>query len=83
MGEVILVFKIIPESMDKFGDLKKKLEEMKPDRLEEEDVAFGLKAFKFTKIVPDEEGGLSKLEEELNAIPEVQSCENVAMSKSL
>ncbi len=83
MGDVILVYKIIPENMDQFESLRKKLEEKKPDKLEEEPVAFGLKAFKFTKIIPDEEGTLDKLEEELNSIPEVKSCENIAMSRSL
>ncbi len=83
MGEVILVYKVIPESMDQFDTLKAKLEALKPNRLEEEPVAFGLKAFKFTKIIPDGEGVLDKLEKELNDIPEVQSCENTAMSRSL
>ena len=83
MGEVILVYKIIPENMDQFDALKAKLEALEPNRLEEEPVAFGLKAFKFTKIIPDGEGVLDKLEKELNDIPEVQSCENTAMSRSL
>lgn len=83
MGDVIVVFKIIPDGMEKFDQVKKSLETLKPDRLEEEPVAFGLKALKFTKIVPDEEGGLSKMEEKLKAIEGVQTCETETISRSL
>ncbi len=83
MGDVIIVFRIIPEGIEKFDQVKESLEGMKPQRLEEEEVAFGLKALVFTKIVPDEEGGLSKLEEKLQAIEGVQTCETVTISRSL
>ena len=83
MGDVIIVFSIIPENMDHFSDVKSSLEELKPNRLEEEPLAFGLKSFKFTKIVPDAEGGLSELEEKLQKIPGVQTVETVTISRSL
>jgi len=83
MGEVIVVFMIIPESMDLFGGVKKALEDMKPHRLEEEPIAFGLKGLKFTTIIPDEEGAMPELEEKLNSIKGVQSVETVTVSRSL
>lgn len=83
MGDVIVVFSIIPESMDRFSSVRKALEDLKPNRLEEEPLAFGLKSFKFTKIVPDDEGGLTKLEEKLQKVPGVQTVETVTISRSL
>jgi elongation factor 1-beta len=83
MGDVIVVFKIIPEDMEFFQRVKKDLEKLKPQRLEEEPIAFGLKAWKFTKIIPDEEGTLPELEEKLAKIKGVQTVDNVAISRSL
>jgi elongation factor 1-beta len=83
MGDVIIVFRIIPEGMDKFDQVKKSLGKLEPQRLEEEEVAFGLKALVFTKIVPDEEGGLTNLEEKIQKISGVQTCETVTISRSL
>ena len=83
MGDVIVVFNIIPEDMEFFQQVKKELEKLKPQRLEEEPIAFGLKAWKFTKIIPDEEGTLPELEEKLAKIKGVQTVDNVAISRSL
>lgn len=83
MGDVIVVFKIIPKDMEMFEKVKKDLEDLKPQRLEEEPVAFGLKALKFTKLIPDEEGKLPELEEKIKNIKGVQTCETVAISRSL
>jgi len=83
MGDVIVVFKVIPENMDFFEEVGKGLKALEPQRLEEEPVAFGLKAWKFTKLIPDAEGTLPKLEEDIEKIPHVQSSENVAVSRSL
>jgi len=83
MGEVIVVFKIIPEDMEFFGAVKKELEKLKPERLEEEPIAFGLKAWKFTKIIPDEEGTLPELEERIAKISHVQTADTVEISRSL
>jgi elongation factor 1-beta len=83
MGDVIAVFRIMPDSPESFESIKAILSKLKPDRLEEEPIAFGLKALKFTKIVPDEEGTLSKLEDSLNNVKNVQSVETVMVSRSL
>jgi elongation factor 1-beta len=83
MGDVIVVFRIIPSDMEKFEDVRKSLEHLKPQRLTEEPVAFGLKALIFTKIVPDEEGGMTNLEDKLTKVPGVQTCETITISRSL
>ncbi|MBU0898869.1 MAG: elongation factor 1-beta [Nanoarchaeota archaeon] len=83
MGEVILVFKIMPDALDSFDKVKSALEELKPERLEEEPVAFGLKALKATFIVPDEGGYMDELEKKLESIEGVQSVENIMTSRSL
>ena len=83
MGDVIVVFKIIPKDMGMFDKVKRGLKNLKPQRLEEEPVAFGLKALKFTKLIPDEEGEMTELEEKIREIKGVQTCETVAISRSL
>ncbi|RLI98367.1 MAG: elongation factor 1-beta, partial [Candidatus Aenigmatarchaeota archaeon] len=53
MGDVIAVFRILPGSPDGFDNVKSAVEALGPTRLEEEPLAFGLKAIKVTFIVPD------------------------------
>lgn len=83
MGEVIVVFRIMPDSPDACAVVKVALEKLKPNRLEEEPLAFGLAGFKFTKLVPDEGGNIEKLEDKLSKIAHVQSVENIMTSRSL
>ncbi len=83
MGEVICVYRIMPESPEKFEEVRKALESLGPDRLEEEAIAFGLKSLKFTKVIPDGPGVLEELEEKLNSIPGTGSVENIMTSRSL
>ena len=84
MGDVICVFRIMPDTIENFDIVKSQLEALEPDRLEEEPIAFGLKALKFTKIIPDEvEGALPELEEKLNNIEHRQSVETITVSRSL
>jgi elongation factor 1-beta len=83
MGDVIVVFRITPESMDHYDALKHELEKLKPQRLEEEPIAFGIKAWKFTKIIPDEEGTLPDMEEKLAKIHGVQNVDTIEISRSL
>lgn len=83
MGDVIVVFRVIPESVEKFEEVGESLKKLKPDRLEEEPIAFGLKAWKFTKMIPDEEGKMPELEEKVSGVSGVQSAEAVTVSRSL
>jgi len=83
MGDVICVFKVTPEEPERFEEIGNELKKLQPERLEEEPIAFGLKAWKFTKIVPDEEGRVTELEEKLASVKGVQSVETVQVSRSL
>lgn len=83
MGDVIVVFRVIPESMEFFEEVGEALKKLEPQRLEEEPIAFGLKAWKFTKLIPDEEGTLPELEERIEKIEHVQSSETIEISRSL
>ena len=83
MGDVICVFRIMPDALESYDSIKAALEKLEPQRLEEEPIAFGLKAIKFTKIIPDDEGTMPQLEEQLNGIEHVQSVETVMVSRSL
>ena len=83
MGEVIVVFRILPDSVDSFESVKKQCEALKPERLEEEPIAFGLKALKFTKIIPDGPGVMDKLENDINSIKGLGSAENVFTTRAM
>jgi elongation factor 1-beta len=83
MGEVICVYKIMPENPEKLEDVKKALQAMKPVRLEEEPIGFGVVALKFTAIISDGPGVLEELEERLNHVKGIGSCENIMTSLSL
>jgi len=83
MGDVIVVFKIMPENPDKVDETKESLQKLKPQRLEEEEIAFGLKALIFTTIIPDEGGTIDKLENDLKRAKNVKSVETVTVSRSL
>jgi elongation factor 1-beta len=83
MGEVICVYRIMPDSPESHERVRKQLESMEPNRLEEEPVAFGLNALIFTKIIPDEPGALEKLENMLNEVEGAGSVENVRTSRAM
>ena len=83
MGEVIVVFRILPDSVENFESVKRQCEVLKPERLEEEPIAYGLKALKFTKIIPDGPGVMDKLEEQINSIKNLGSAENVFTTRAM
>jgi len=57
MGEVAVVAKVFPDSMEVFGKLKESIKKsVKPFRIEEEEIAFGMKALKVTVVVKDAGG---------------------------
>ena len=83
MGEVIVVFRILPDGIDSFESVKEQCEALKPERLEEEPIAFGLKALKFSKIIPDGPGVMDKLENDINAIKGLGSAENIFTTRAM
>ncbi len=83
MGEVICVYRIMPENPENLASVKKALEGLKPARLEEEPVGFGIVALKFTAVIDDGPGVLEKLEGKLGKIEGIGSCENVMTTRAL
>ena len=83
MGDVIAVFRILPDSPDSFEKVKQQVGGLGPKQVDEEPVAFGLKALKVTFIIPDEGGRMDELENKLNAIEGTQSVETLQVSRSL
>jgi len=83
MGDVIIVLKILPSEPSKFGELKKDLEKLKPKRLEEEPIGFGLSALKFTTIIPDAGGKQDELEEKIRKIKSVGEFEVIRASRCM
>ncbi len=73
MGEVIVVYKILPRP-EKLEDIKKALGSLKIERIEERPVAFGLRELIVTAIIPDEGGSQDRFENQLQAI---DGCENI------
>lgn len=83
VGQVIVVFRVMPDDMENFEDIKKEVSIFKPKKMEEEPIAFGMKAVKATFLVPELEGELDKLEENLRSISHVADLEVLEMSRSL
>ena len=84
MGEVILVIRVLPDSPDSIEKVKEALEKMNPTRLEEEAIAFGMKAFKVTVRVPDEGGGVQeKIENDIKAIEGVSDIEILMATRAM
>ncbi len=83
MGDVILVYKILPADPEKFDSIKSALEGIKHQRIEDEPIGFGLNAVKFTCIVPDEGGKQEELEEEIRKIDGVGELELLHFSRSM
>jgi elongation factor 1-beta len=83
MGDVIAVFRIMPDAPDSFSRVKEQLEALGPRKVDEEPIAFGLKALKATFIIPDEGGRMDELENKLNAIDGTQAVETLQVSRSL
>jgi len=90
MARVVITLNIMPESPDvDLGEVlsaaKKDLEKFKAVfmRVEEEPVAFGLKALKLTFSVDEKGGDTEPLEEKIKTIEGVQSVEVISASRGL
>ena len=83
MGDVIIVVKVLPSEPDNLQKVRKALERLKPKRLEEEPIGYGLSALIFTAIIPDEGGSQDKLEESIRGIDGVGEFEVIRASRSL
>ena len=86
MGEVAMIYRLMPESPEAIESIKDKLEETvksvgaELNRVDEKPIAFGLKALEIAVIMDDKSGKSGELEDKLSSIPGVQSMELVDMS---
>jgi elongation factor 1-beta len=75
MAIVAVIAKVYPESMEVFDEVKNSIQrEMKPYRVDEEEVAFGMKALRVTVLVEDSSGG-SDVEERMRKIKGVSEVQ--------
>ena len=82
MGQVAVVMKIMPEDMAGFEQLKKDaLAILKPYKLEEQPVAFGIVALSLTFVVEDGAGGSDLLEEKAGKLANVSGVEIVSVDR--
>ncbi len=83
MGDVLLVYRIMPEDPDEdLENIKKDVKKIaekygKYKGAAEEKVAFGLKAVIPSIVIPDEGGIIDNMENELRNIKGIQSAEAI------
>ncbi len=83
MGEVILVIRVLPDSPENVGKVREGLQALKPQRLEEEPLAFGMVAFRLTIMIPDAGGEQDKMENRVNSVLGVGSSEVIQASRAM
>jgi len=83
MGNVILVYKVLPKDPKNLRDAKRELEGLGAERIEEEPIGFGITALKVTLIVPDEGGVQDNVEEKLSKLGSIQSFELLRYGRAL
>jgi len=79
MGEVMVIFKVLPEEPGKEDSIVEALKQVKSGRVVEvrkEPLAFGMFVVKAGIVIPDKEDGrMQALEDEIKAIPGVNQAE--------
>jgi elongation factor 1-beta len=76
MGQVVVVYKIMPAEDADFEALKAAVSKAcRVDALETEEIGFGIKAIKLTTTVEDDAGGSEAIEQKLAKIHGVGSVQ--------
>ena len=83
MGAVILNIKIFADGIESLEKVKSSLEKLNPNKIEEEPIAFGMKAFIISITIPDEGGEQDKMEEKLRSIEGVSEIEIISASRAM
>jgi len=83
MGKVIVRYRILPDAPENFQRLRKSLESLSPDKMDEDPIAFGLKAIIFTKLVDDRSGAEEELEARVKALPHAETVETISVTRGL
>ena len=83
MGRVLVTARLFPEGVDvNLEEIKNEIKEkIKPERIEEEPIAFGLVALKVEKIIEDEGEAIRKFEENLKRINKISQAEIIQVSR--
>lgn len=89
MGEVIALIRIMPAGVisdDELNSIQTSIQEtvkepIRLGRIEVKNVAFGLRGLDVTIAVPDSEGGLDPIVDELSKIEHVESVEVVDVGR--
>jgi len=85
MGEVIVTFKIMPDSVETDLDkIEKELKSViKPQKMERQPIAFGLNAIKIIKLVEEKEGEMDRITNEIKKINGIKEVEVIGVTRSL
>ncbi|MEM4368045.1 MAG: hypothetical protein QXO21_03415 [Candidatus Anstonellales archaeon] len=76
MGNVAIKMRILPKEANTIEDVKNEIKSLlKPYSLEEEELAFGLKALIAIFVLSDQEGQQQKLEDALSKCKTIESYE--------
>ena len=78
-----VIFKVMPEDSETdLENIKDQVRErVDVSDIQEEEVAFGLKAVKASTVVTEEEGGTDYVENQLDGMDDVQSVEIESINK--
>ncbi|HKZ45717.1 MAG TPA: elongation factor 1-beta [archaeon] len=82
---MIVTFKIMPKGVEvNLDNLEEQVKSIiKPERIQREPVAFGIVALNATKLIPEVEGELEKVENKIKSIDGVGGVEITEISRSL
>lgn len=89
MAKIVATLKVMPENIEAdLEELKKNIvklleKQVKVGRVEEEDVAFGIKALKFIVMADEEKGSLDPIAEKVSKIKGVKSAEITDVTRAL
>jgi translation elongation factor EF-1beta len=75
MSRVSVIFKIYPAENGLETAVQRIKDELKPQAIQSEEVAFGIKVIKVRFVFDDDQTSSSKIEEQLKAMKEVSEVE--------
>ncbi len=81
MGDVMVLLRVLPESIDiNLDELKENISEKldglcKINEVKQEEIGFGLNALMFSIIVPDEEGKMDRVENAISSVEHVSQVD--------
>ena len=84
-GSVITTFRVMPESTDvDLDELEDRIrEKINPARMERQPIAFGLEAILLVKQIPEKDGELDRITEEIMSIEGVREAQVIDITRSM